>query len=202
VTRRLFVGAWLSAAARDEVASVLEELKARESRVRWVPPENLHATLAFLGDVDEARLEDLVPRIGASCDGSAPFAMRLAGLGSFPARGDVRVVWVGIREGAQELASLASRLEGTLVEGGYVQRSDRPFAAHVTLGRPKGARGSGRLRELLEAQRFEGSVQTLQEITLAESRLTPRGAKYEALARVLLGMPAKVSKVIQGGEGS
>ncbi|MFN8176623.1 MAG: RNA 2',3'-cyclic phosphodiesterase [bacterium] len=202
MTRRLFVGAWLSDLARNEVAGILEGLRARETQVRWVPPGNLHATLAFLGDVDEERLDDLVDRIARSLDGTEAFALRLAGLGAFPKRGDVRVVWVGIHEGARELESLASRLERTLVAGGYLPPSDRPFAAHVTLGRPKGARGSGRLRELLESLHFDGSEQRLEEVTLAESRLTPRGAQYEAIARVRLGTKAGVSRTTQGGEGT
>lgn len=200
MTRRLFVAAWLSEGARREAAGLLERLRERESQVRWVPPENLHVTLAFLGDVEEARLPDLVERIARALDGTEPFSYRLGGLGAFPSRGDVRVAWVGLEEGTKELAALASRLTRTLVAGRYLAPSDRPFAAHVTLGRPKEARGFGRLRELLESLTVAGSEQRLEEVTLAESRLTPRGAKYEAVARVRLGRTATISQLSQGGE--
>jgi 2'-5' RNA ligase len=123
-------------------------------------------------------------------------------VGGIPSRGDARVAWVGVREGTKELAALASRLERTLVAGKYLAPSDRPFAAHVTLGRPKEARGFGRLRELLESLPFAGSGQRLEEITLAESRPTPRGAHYEAIARVRLGRTATVSPIGQRGGDS
>jgi 2'-5' RNA ligase len=202
VTKRLFVAAWLSEEARREASAMLERLREHEGSVRWVGPENLHVTLAFLGDVDEARLPDVVERIARALDGTEPFATRLGGLGAFPSRGDVRVVWVGLEEGTKELAALASRIERTLVAGGYLAPSERPFAAHVTLGRPKEARGFGRLRELLASLSFASNAQRLEEVTLAESRLTPRGAQYEAIARVRLGRTATVLQVSHGGGDS
>ena len=202
MTKRLFVAAWLSEGARREAQAMLERLREHEGSVRWVPPENLHVTLAFLGDVEETRVPDLVERLARALDGTEPFAMRLGRLGAFPPRGDVRVVWVGLEEGTKELAALASRIERTLVAGAYLAPSDRPFTAHVTLGRPKGARGFGRLRELLDSLAFVSNAQRLEEVTLAESRLTPRGATYEVIARVRLGRTATVLQVSHGGGDS
>ncbi len=199
MTRRLFVAAWLPRACADEAAAVLAALRVRDDSVRWVGPENLHVTLAFLGDVAEDRLADVEDRIARGLHGAEGFSLRLAGLGAFPARGDVRVAWIGVEEGAKEIAALASRVERTLAAGRYVASSDRPFHAHVTLGRPKGSRGFGRLREILGSMTFRGNARRVEEITLAESRLTPRGAEYHATCRfALTGAAVQVRHLVQG----
>jgi 2'-5' RNA ligase len=186
----MFVAAWLGGDAREEAATVLERLRAEapEAPVRWVPPENLHVTLRFLGDVEEDRADDFVRRLGPELSRVAPFEYRLEGLGAFPRRGAPRVVWAGLSQGGRELAAVASRVEQAALEAGVLDRAeDRPFHAHVTLGRPKGHRGLGRLRDLLGELSFRGQTHFLEEVTLAESRLTPRGAVYGAVARLPLG---------------
>ena len=182
--RRLFVAAWLPPEARREARDVARRLESTGADVRWVPSENLHVTLRFLGDVEAARVDALVACLADALRGSAAFALRLAGLGRFPPRGAPRVVWAGLDTGARELAAAASRIEKALLGGGFLDRIDpRPFRAHVTLGRPRSSRGVGRLLDLLEEVSFRGGTHPLQEVTLAESRLSPRGAEYSAVAR-------------------
>jgi 2'-5' RNA ligase len=109
-------------------------------------------------------------------------------------------VWLSIGEGAKEIAALASRGERTLVAGGHLAPSTRPFAAHVTLGRPKGARGFGRLTDFLASLAPPEAAGRIEEVTLAESRLTPRGAQYEALATFRLGGAAAEASAPHEGE--
>jgi 2'-5' RNA ligase len=200
VTKRLFVAVWVPEEPARAVGELVAALGAREGRIRWVPPGNLHATLAFLGDVDADRVADLEARLVRSLAGAGTFVARLHGVGTFPARGDVRVVWVGFEEGTKEIAALASRAERGLAEGGFLRPDPRPYHAHVTLGRPKEARGFGRLRELLATAAFRGNAFRVEEVTLAESRLTPRGAQYEAIARFRLDGAPAVSTNPNGGE--
>ena len=183
MSQRLFVAVWLPGEAREEAERIRRRLAAAEPSLGWVAPENLHVTLAFLGDVEPDRIADLTERIGQALRGAAPFTVQPGSLGTFPAAGRVRVVWLGLEVGTEEIAALASRLSGTLVAGSYMAPPDRPFTAHVTLGRPKGARGSGRLGDLLSAIRPCGGAGRIEEVTLVESRLTPRGSHYEVLAR-------------------
>ncbi|MEZ5066746.1 MAG: RNA 2',3'-cyclic phosphodiesterase [bacterium] len=187
--RRLFVAAWPDAGARGELERILERLRRFDGDVRWAPPGNLHVTLQFLGDVPDVRGEELTELLARATRPAAPFAWRLSGLGTFPARGDVRVVWTGVAEGARELAALASRLERELAAHAFVRPSDRPFRAHLTLGRPRSPRDHGALRDLLRELRFEGSERFLEEVTLVESLLSPRGAEYRVVARLPLATP-------------
>ncbi len=190
MTKRLFAAVWLPEELREAVAPVLARFAAAAPDVRWVAPESLHVTLAFLGDVDAERVPRLEACIRQALPGAAPFDVRLAGAGTFPSRGIPRVVWLGLEVGTKEIAALASRLERKLVGEGFLAPSDRPFRAHVTLGRPRGTRGLGRLQDLLGAVGPCGGTGRVREVTLAESRLTPRGSRYEALARFPLAVGA------------
>jgi 2'-5' RNA ligase len=194
--RRLFVAAWLPPGAGREARDVAIRLQESDADVRWVRPANLHVTLRFLGDVESSRVDGLVGCLAAAFESSDAFELRLAGLGRFPRRGAPRVVWAGVEQGVGELAALASLAERTLLAEGFLDRIEtRPFRAHVTLGRPRSSRGVGRLLDLLEEVPFRGEPHSLQEVTLAESRLSPRGAEYSAVARFRLrnGRTASVS---------
>jgi 2'-5' RNA ligase len=183
MSQRLFVAAWPDASTRRELAGILERLREPEADVKWVPPENLHLTLRFLGDVDAASVPGLEACLAEVIAPAAPFAMRYEKLGTFPPRGAARVIWAGLAEGARELAALAVRVEKALLAGGFLSSAEkRPFRAHLTLGRPRTARGSAPLRDLLEKLSFRSGTHLLEEVTLVESRLTPRGAVYNNVA--------------------
>jgi 2'-5' RNA ligase len=190
-TRRLFVAAWLGEAARGEAAALAKRLRAdgASPSIRWVDPANLHVTLRFLGDVAGDRVEGLVRSLERSLRGAAPFEYRLGGVGTFPSpaalrRGrDPRVLWAALETGGPELARLASRVERAVMAAGVSDAiDDRPFRAHVTLGRFRSRpRGLDRTIRLLEEVEFRGRAHFFEEVTLAESRLTPRGAMYETV---------------------
>jgi 2'-5' RNA ligase len=180
---RLFVAVWPDADTRRQLAGVLERLRQPDADVKWVPPENLHLTLRFLGDMDAERVPDLQECLARAVAPAAPFAVRYEELGTFPPRGAARVIWAGVAEGARELAALAVRVEKALLAGRFLSSPEkRPFRAHLTLGRPRSARGSAPLRDLLGNLSFRSGTHLLGEVTLVESRLTPRGAVYSNVA--------------------
>ena len=180
---RLFVAVWPDADTRHQLAGVLERLRQPGADVKWVSPENLHLTLRFLGDVDAARVPDLEACLAGALTPAAPFAVRYEELGTFPPRGSARVIWAGVAEGARELAALAVRVEKALLTGRFLSSPEkRPFRAHLTLGRPRSPRGSAPLRDLLGNLSFRSGTHLLEEVTLVESRLRPRGAVYSNVA--------------------
>lgn len=115
-------------------------------RARWSPRANLHLTLAFLGEYDEAGLAAALAAGGeafgrrAACaetaDERAPnsgFALKLEGWGAFPRLGAAAVLWAGLGR-SPELLAIASRLRAALDRAGL--RYDRsPFKPHLTLAR-------------------------------------------------------------------
>jgi 2'-5' RNA ligase len=180
-TSRAFVAANLDPGLRDRVARIQERLKEARADVSWVRPENLHLTLKFLGEVEDAALDAVADAIGSVAAGHAPVPLVLAGLGAFPQPRTARVVWIGVGGGAEGLAELHAELEAGLERLGF-QRDARPFTSHLTLGR---VRGPGR-REQLAAAVTSMAPEPLGEmlldrIDLMRSELRPEGARYSVL---------------------
>ena len=125
---RLFFALWPDAPAVESLAGLALEL-ATLSGGKPVPAAKIHLTLAFLGDVEEARVADaMVAPEGASWRG---FAMSLDSVGSF--RG-ARVAWAGCRKTPAALADLQSGLARALAGMGFAL-DERPYTPHVTLAR-------------------------------------------------------------------
>ena len=101
---------------------------------RWTPPEHMHLTLRFLGDVDDPAGDDLADALGMIA--AEPFALRLAGVGQFGDRRRARVLWAGV-EACAELLALQAAIESLVVRLGHAPESRR-YHPHVTLARMKG----------------------------------------------------------------
>ena len=138
-----------------------------------------------MGDTSAEALPGLLSAVEALKCG-APFGARLTGAGTFPRRGPPRVYWVGIR--AAELLPLREGLDIALAEEG-IEREDRTFSPHVTVGRTRG----GRPPEAPRARRqFGGFVPvglgfTVTAVHLVRSDLFPEGPRYANVRKVVLG---------------
>jgi len=180
---RAFFAVALSDEARACAVRSIETLRAAvQADVRWVPAENQHLTLKFLGEIGEDRVDALVARASAKLAAVAPFELALAGFGAFPSAREARVLWLGVSRGAGFLAKIARKLDGASRVAG-AERERRPFSAHLTLGR---------LREpaRVEIERLAAPTAPpwiVSEVVLYESRLAPDGARYVPLAHLALG---------------
>lgn len=153
---------------------------------RLVAPENLHLTLAFLGDVDAAAVAPLAEALRARAAGVPGFTARLAGAGAFPPHGPVRVIWAGLEPEA-DLARLAAAVRAAVGDAGLAA-DDKPFRAHLTLARcpePWRAEARAALAGLLGP--LEGTLLPAERIALIESVLGPAGPTYRELVQVALG---------------
>jgi 2'-5' RNA ligase len=165
----------------------MEKLKTRILGVKWTPPQNLHLTLAFLGDVETAKLASLSTVVHSVASGLAPFAVVWRGLGCFPTPVRPRIVWLGVDRGGDELTNVHLSLCEALEKAGW--RPDRKFTPHATLARatPRG-RGPGDLSGLAaEYSDWTAGESTTTEIHLMASEITSRGPVYSALARLRMG---------------
>jgi 2'-5' RNA ligase len=118
---------------------------------------------------------------------AAPFTVRLAGAGAFPAPDRPRVVWLGIVEGAPELAALAEALSDQLAGRGW-ERDERPFRAHLTLGRADGVPGAGRaVAALADAAATLDAAWKVDRLVVFRSELGRGPARYLSLATAPLG---------------
>jgi 2'-5' RNA ligase len=184
---RIFIAVALNSALRGEIVALESRLEQSGARLRWIPAANLHFTLRFLGEITPAQLAQVRLAAREAAREAAPFTLALHGVGAFPSPQRPQVVWVGVREGSAELADLSSRLD-TALAGHRFPPEDRPFVGHLTLARVRDRRLWGDLVRALEA--FRGvavGAQDVQTLSVMESHLHPRGARYTVVEEVPLG---------------
>lgn len=183
---RTFVAVDLGSSVRDRIVSLQKSLGADGVGCTWVDPANLHVTLAFLGEVVERDLARVCRVVSRSLAGHPSFVMRVEGIGCFPGPDRPRVLWVGVTEGAEEVAGLHAALDGPLAEEGW-RREERRFTAHVTLGRVKKEPRGDVLRAALRRHAaWRGGETEVGEVRVMSSELNPRGPVYTVLSRVNL----------------
>ena len=167
----------------DAVRLRLESLCNGVPGARWVTPEQIHLTLRFIGEVDNGVFADVAETL-ARID-TAPFTLRLEGVGHFPPRGQPRVLWAGVGDGAP-LARLHDMLEARLRRLG-LEPDRRNFAPHVTLARLKQAR-LGKVRDFLaHCDGFATESFPVTEFHLYSSTLGARSAIHAIEASYALG---------------
>jgi RNA 2',3'-cyclic 3'-phosphodiesterase len=151
-------------------------------RARWVPAENWHVTLKFVGQT-WPRLEAWVrERVGEAASGAHPVATRLTGLGSFPSATRGRVLWAGIDDDAGDLALIASGLDEALAPEFPPER--RPFSPHLTLARSE---PPVRVPPSFAGSSLEPVAFTVDRLVLFRSHLRRPAPRYEALETFALG---------------
>lgn len=174
-------------ALRTRLGAEIERLRPHARGVGWVAPENLHLTLKFLGGVEPARLPAIAAALAQVAGRGAPFELALHGLGAFPSATRPRVFWAGVSAGAPALDALAAQVEAALVGLGFPPE-DRPFSAHVTLGRVREPRRDPSLATALDgAASLALGAFVVEGLALMRSDLSPRGARYSPLGSWSLG---------------
>ena len=177
----------------DEVLEDLEEFLAprREAGAfRWTVREQWHLTLAFMPDVAERHLDDLVERLTRAGRRRTPFTLRVAGGGAFPNAGRARVLWAGVEadeHARTELDRLATGARAAATKAGAAPEGGR-FRAHVTLARLGRPAELSRWVRLLDA--YRGPVWEVTELALVASHLGegPRKRpRYELVDSFTLG---------------
>ncbi len=159
-----------------------------------VPPENLHITLKFLGEVPKHKVSELKTRLATIQ--FQKFTLKFGSMGTFPDINKVKkskryVLWVSAENGTQELVNLQQQVEHICETLGF-PREKREFKPHLTLSRIKFPKPPTiiTLKKVIENynhQLTEGNVDVdfhvdIQAFQLKESTLTPQGAIYTTLA--------------------
>ncbi|HNB54074.1 MAG TPA: RNA 2',3'-cyclic phosphodiesterase [Anaerolineales bacterium] len=187
---RAFIAVDLSAEVLDRLGQVMDGLRQEigDGAVRWVPIENMHLTLKFLGDVSVSNLDRLKEIMRTSAVTCSPFALSVGGLGAFPSPLRARVVWVGV-EGPPDLMGLQRMIDTETDRLGYASEN-RDFKPHLTLGRVGRNVTSKELQKIGQVLKekkvgFLG-VSQIREVHLFRSDLQPNGAVYTRMYSVSL----------------
>jgi RNA 2',3'-cyclic 3'-phosphodiesterase len=182
---RAFVAIQIDPKTVENISAAVARLKTQMPGVRWVAQENIHLTLKFLGEVDEARVDPIARSLEDAIRPFPRFIINAKGLGVFPDLKRPRIVWVGLI--SRRLSALASAVERAFESLGF-EPEKRDFAPHLTIGRWRDSKGSKRsLVEAIENWKdYEFGQSVVEKAILFQSVLKPEGAVYQVLRAVAL----------------
>jgi RNA 2',3'-cyclic 3'-phosphodiesterase len=175
---RLFVALDLA----EEAILAISRLFMDSAGGSWVSLGQLHLTLRFIGAVDEITCSRITQELAHVVQ--LPFELILRGVGRFPARGEAKILWVGVEEN-QGLLSLRRHIDKSLAASG-IAPEERPFSPHITIARLRSVSGAW-VKEFLEVNcRFTTVPCTVNQFHLYSSVLTPKGAVHHREQTYLL----------------
>lgn len=185
-TIRSFIAVALPPSIIDDINNIKEILYSYRFKVRWVKSENIHLTLKFLGDLNAADIEAVDAAMNRAVKETVPITLSVKGAGVFPGIKRPRVVWLGMGGQVPLLIALQKALDENLGTAGF-EKEKRPFKAHLTLGRVKGAIDAAMLgKALSEMMNFESMPFVIDRIFLIKSELKPSGPVYTKLISATL----------------
>jgi RNA 2',3'-cyclic 3'-phosphodiesterase len=153
--------------------------------IKWVDTDNIHITLAFLGDTEDDRISGISKMLNSRCEGSGKFEILIKGSGVFKSLKDPRVIWAGI-----EPSDKLNHLNGLIINGlkdTGIRIEERPFKPHITLGRIKYLSHGDALKEAVEEFRgTELQKVPVNEVILYESILLASGPVYKPIGKFIL----------------
>lgn len=188
---RLFLAVDLDDATRRAAASAVGVLEAALTKsgsgrdVKWVATDNLHLTLHFLGEVQEADVVGLRDTLRLPLETQA-FDLRFGAVGTFPPSGSPRVIWIDVVDGGDAMGRVYDEL-GVRLRTLRFETETRPYRPHLTVGRLR-VPGRAMVRLVLsESSAPDVGGCRVDHVTLYQSRLSPRGSTYVALEHTPLG---------------
>ena len=176
--------------AIEKQTTRLHQILGNES-IRWVPTQNMHLTLKFLGDIATSHMEFLKQLLIREAASHSQFNLQLGGLGSFPTSRRPRLLWIGIHAPAN-LVSLQKSIEAGASRLGYEQE-ERVFSPHLTIGRTRQSISPPELQKIRAAldtiQLGNIGTARVDSIHLIKSDLQPSGSIYTKLFSAPLTKP-------------
>jgi 2'-5' RNA ligase len=176
---RLFVAIDVPEERKRSIEKSIQDLrKTLVGAVRWVPRENWHATVKFLGEVADDRFEEVSSVLTGVCSASTSTTTSLTDVGAFPSLGRARVLWAGLADPEDRIASLATELEKSFGMLGFRQES-RALHPHVTLARIRVPVSIAAIVQKAGPYDFDREPFPVDRVVLYRSHLSRSGAAYE-----------------------
>ena len=178
---RSFIAVELPEHIRSTIFDVQKGLKPGIKGMKWVKPENIHLTLRFLGDIGRREIDGAKDAIGEAAREVSPFFLSAKGMGAFPGLSRPRVMWIGLGGEVEKLREL-SRIINIKLDINGIEREQRKFKGHLTIGRVKGRINPAQLIESIKKMKdFESEAFSVDRIILFKSELKPEGPTYTEL---------------------
>jgi len=174
---RLFLAFELPDSVRNEISRSFSPYMEKYPNLKWVPPENYHITLVFIGEVPAYYVDSINEPLKGVAKSFEPFEFSLDGWGTFPpGKPFFNVLWVGLNF-EERLVNFHRQL--MRITGVY---ENRPYKPHITVARS--GRKKVRFDENLEIRPVKFSA---REFVLFKSILRREGPQYVPLRKFKLG---------------
>jgi len=183
---RTFIAVSLPPSVQTGIGKLIRSLQSHGDGVSWVETRNLHITLKFLGDTPLNDLPQLIHAVTQSIQQTDSFDLTLHGIGVFPNWESPKTIWIGCREGSEELRQLAEKIGKGLIPLGFPMEA-RKFSPHLTIGRIKKVAVESSLMSMLAEQKdCSFGSRCVDEVQIISSELTRKGPLYDELAAIPL----------------
>lgn len=182
---RCFIAIDLDDSLKNEIDNATIGLRTGDWDVKWVPAENLHLTLKFLGETPEDSIYGLKEKLSMITAHNDPLEVHLHGIGIFPDKKRPRVVWIDLID-SEGLKTLQEKVEESALSLGFIGEL-RSFSPHLTIGRIRSSKGKEQLLRTIDTLKDKdfGNI-SVNKISLMKSELKPAGAQYTTLAEFYL----------------
>jgi RNA 2',3'-cyclic 3'-phosphodiesterase len=177
---RLFAAVEIPEEIRGALADSVTPVRERFPKARWVPLQNQHVTVKFLGPTYPRLVDWVTATVGQVASRHAPLTTRVEGLGAFPNARRARVLWAGLDDTERHLERLAASLDEALAKEFTPEK--RAFTAHLTVARFDPPVGLEPREVAFESEAFE-----IDRIVLFRSHLRRPAPVYEPIGIYPLG---------------
>jgi RNA 2',3'-cyclic 3'-phosphodiesterase len=186
---RTFLAIPLSIDLSRAMSRLIEEIQSAGDGIKWIPKDNIHLTLKFLGDVDNVEIPQVCD-VASDCAASIePFNIVVHGTGGLPSGERARVIHAGLQEPTGSLIKLVQSLELGFADMGF-KPEPRDYVPHLTIGRTRGGsrRASPEVMEKIAeySDHFFGEM-SVDEIRVYATFLDKSGPTYQVMDTIPLG---------------
>ena len=178
--RRTFIG--LRIEPNQAMFHLFSDLKKNleGEQLRWIDPDNLHLTLRFPGNTEDAQLIDICNALDLLIPQYNQFNLDIKGLGIFGKRSLPKILWAGVKM-PQNVCSLVENIEDIVCKAGF-EAETKPYSPHLTLCRIKALSNPTHLADVInQYKQTHFLTQHVSQIILYESVLKSYGAVYMPL---------------------
>ncbi|MCE1245670.1 MAG: RNA 2',3'-cyclic phosphodiesterase [Firmicutes bacterium] len=180
---RLFIAVPITPRIKKRIGEVITRFKTLGADIKWVPEENLHTTLKFLGDTPIGKVDKITEALEKTLTAFETSRLRFRGIGAFPNMHNPRIIWVGSESVNSKLTAIASAIDEAMASLGF-EKEEKKFKAHLTIGRVRGPKGIPELmKEIEKIKQQEIDSMKITEIHLVKSDLQRTGPIYTTIKK-------------------
>lgn len=171
----------------SNAARLVDRLASSQASYNWVPEENLHITLNFVGDLLDREIPEFCKLMKEAICEHRPFELEVTGLGAFPEIDQPRTIWLGVNEGDEALSAIFRTGLGVMQDWGF-NKPRNDYVPHMTLGRLKRS-GSWNesLSKLLHRHRnHDAGICHIEKVVVNSSTFEGGRPQYAPMATIQL----------------